>query len=71
MSCTISATPHHRVEVKLFPEENGRSAFVTLCFNASPEVWFANFTVVLDSPAQAKELLDALGDALAPRPETE
>jgi len=71
VSCSISATPHHRIEVKLFPENDGRSAFVALCFNASPEMWPADFTVILDSPNQAKELLDALGDALAPRPETE
>ena len=71
MSCTISSTPHHKIEVNLFPEEGGRSAFVALCFNAGLEMWPANFTVILDSPAQAQELLDALGDALAPRPETE
>ena len=71
MSCSISATPHHKVEVKLFPEKDGRSAFVALKFNAGPEMWPADFNVILDSPGQAKELLDALNAALAPRPETE
>lgn len=71
MSCTVSSSPYHKVNVKVFPENDERAAFVVLRFSVSPEMWPADFNVVLDSLDQAKELLDALSNALAPRPETE